>query len=358
MVHLYFWIAFLALFTFFWSGRLTLEEALLRGTVLTLFQMILVYTNLAFLMPKFYERQKYGLFIISSILLILILFLLFNFADFQVAKWVFDIPDRPLRGPKGGEREAVDALNSFARKRGNDMFKMAMRTRSLFNVSLFVSLFVISVAYRLSQIAAKKEKEAVLLRNEKLDAEMKFLKSQINPHFLFNALNNAYTLSYIKSDDAPDVILKLSDILRYIIYDCNADKVPLEKEVTYIKNYIDLQKIKGENSENIKATFKLQDTSLMIEPMLLIPFIENSFKHSHIESSDKGWVDMVLKVTSEKLEFEIKNSLPETEFTKDKVGGIGLENVKKRLSMLYPDSHQLVIKKMDGQFSVSMQIRF
>jgi LytS/YehU family sensor histidine kinase len=201
-----------------------------------------------------------------------------------------------------------------------------------------------------------KDKEAAKLKSENLHTELKFLKSQINPHFLFNALNNIYAMSMMKSKDAPKMILKLSDILRYNLYDGIQDRVPIEKEMRYIENYVSFQKLKDENIRNIAVDFEGVDGNVMIAPLILIPFVENSFKHSKIEDVSKGWINIDLKTRDDKIIFKVTNSVPETEFKKDTSGGIGLENVKRRLELIYPQRYNLVLTEDGKQFSVTLTI--
>lgn len=197
--------------------------------------------------------------------------------------------------------------------------------------------------------------EAIQLKSEKLETEMKFLKSQVNPHFLFNALNNVYTLAIIKADETPDVILRLSDMLRYMLYDCKDDVVPLQKELDYIKNYIALYQLKEDKPFNVEIDMEKVNGNVMIPPMVFIPFIENSFKHSKIEDFNQSWIKMSL-TTNGTLNFNIKNSIPQAEFTKDKIGGIGLENVKRRLELLYPNQHELEILNDGEVFDVKLVV--
>jgi len=194
------------------------------------------------------------------------------------------------------------------------------------------------------------------MKNENLQTELKFLKSQINPHFLFNALNNIYSLSYTHSEKTPEMIMKLSNMLRYMLYENNERKVSLREEITYIRHYIDFQLLKIEGSPRLQIDMDQADGSLMIEPMLFIPFIENSFKHSNIEDTKHGWIKLQLRTEGKKVYFHISNSIPARTYTKDVVGGIGLQNIRKRLELLYPGKHQLNITSHDHVFEVDLQI--
>jgi LytS/YehU family sensor histidine kinase len=160
----------------------------------------------------------------------------------------------------------------------------------------------------------------------------------------------------MQSKDAPKMILKLSDILRYNLYDGTQEMVPLEKEIRYIENYVSLHKLKDENIKNIHVNFSEVDGSVMIAPLILIPFVENSFKHSKIEDVNQGWIRIELKTLEDKISFRISNSIPESEFNKDLSGGIGLENVKRRLELIYPKRYELQISQESDKYSVELTI--
>lgn len=192
--------------------------------------------------------------------------------------------------------------------------------------------------------------------NENLQTEMKFLKSQINPHFLFNALNNIYSLSVTRSEQAPNMILKLSGMLRYVLYESNGKKVPLGKEITYIENFIDFQLLKIEGEPQVRIDFERVDQNLQVEPMLFIPFIENSFKHSNIEDLENGWMNITLETIDSRILFKIKNSIPQKAYSKDRSGGIGLQNIRKRLELLYAGKHELIIHENENAFTVHLTI--
>jgi LytS/YehU family sensor histidine kinase len=159
----------------------------------------------------------------------------------------------------------------------------------------------------------------------------------------------------IKSEKTPEMILKLSDMLRYILYDCQEEQVSLQKEIDYIRNYIDLQKLKDEHFKNIDIAISA-DGHRKVAPMLLIPFIENAFKHGDVLLTEEGWIKIYLSTDRGQLQFSIQNSIPDREYTKDKSGGIGLENVKKRLDMLYKDAYELKIDQNEKVFRVDLNI--
>jgi len=221
---------------------------------------------------------------------------------------------------------------------------------------IFISL-LISTIYHYTLANKRREQEHIQIKNQMLEAESKMLKWQINPHFLFNTLNNIYSMSQLKSDKTPDAVHRLSEMLRYVIYECNDDFVKLKQEVKYIQSYIDLILLKDENLQNVKYNFAGINPELKITPMILIPFIENSFKHSKFEDSEKSWINIELKTTGNQLNFKIENSVPDNNFTKDKVGGIGIANVKKRLHMLYQGKHSLNLKEENDIYSVELMMK-
>lgn len=222
-------------------------------------------------------------------------------------------------------------------------------------VGLLLLVVAILVVVYVRHLNKTRQREIDLM-HQNIEFEMKFLKSQINPHFLFNAMNNIYALSIIKSDRTPEMILKLSDMLRFTLYESESKKVKVGREVDYIVNFIEFQKIKMDSEPNIKVDISNCNKELMIEPMLLIPFIENSFKHGNIDNTKKGWLQVEIKTLGPMLIFQVANSLPSIAINKDVVGGIGVENVRKRLDMLYPGRYELDIKTDDSEFRVFMKI--
>jgi LytS/YehU family sensor histidine kinase len=199
----------------------------------------------------------------------------------------------------------------------------------------------------------KSEKQREELKVEKLNAELKFLKSQINPHFLFNCLNTIYSLAHKQSTQTEHAILKLSTIMRYMIYESNEDKVLLSQELKYLQDYIDIQRLRLPKDINIDYRMSGFPGSLRIEPMLLVPFVENAFKHG-ISYTEDAFIDIDIAIVDETLNLEVRNS-----HFKERVaekGGIGLQNVLKRLDMLYSNEHTIEIKEMESQFIVDLKI--
>jgi two-component system, LytTR family, sensor kinase len=350
LLHGVFWLGYLALMVFVFASRIPIEKALPRTFLFILPQIILAYVNMSWLVPKYFFKKRYlEYFLILLVLLAVFYFLMEYLAEHLLRQSI--------------ELKEISRNRSF-RPNGEPPFlrpRAASRmVRGLLSVNVLLTLAVVflSTAYKVSQFATLKEKEATQLRNANLDAELKFLKSQINPHFLFNALNNVYALSVIKSDKTPGTVLKLSEILRYLLYDCAEEKVPLLKEITYLQNYIDLQKLKDEQLGELNLNIEVADPQVMIEPMLLIPFVENSFKHSGIENPEEGWIKIDLQMSpgSRLLQFSIRNSMPQQLHSKDKTGGIGLENVRRRLQLLYPDRHELVVQQNQQEFSVILNL--
>lgn len=191
------------------------------------------------------------------------------------------------------------------------------------------------------------------LESKKSKAELALLKSQINPHFFFNTLNNLYGLTVEKSDDAPDVVLKLSDMMRYTIYMGKEDLVPLKDEVDYLINYIELQKIRYQ--KNVDIQFKHSNISeYQIAPLLYIIALENAFKHGVEKLTENAYIHISLTTDNGNILFEIENNYEQPD-SKHHVG-IGLDNLKQRLQLLYPKKHQLTIEKSDSIFKFSLNL--
>ena len=200
-----------------------------------------------------------------------------------------------------------------------------------------------------------KQEEKQMLIKANADAEIKLLKAQVHPHFLFNTLNNIYSFILAKSPQAKIMVKKLSSMLHYIIEECEQPLVLLSKEINMINDYIELEKVRYGNNLNIEMKIT-NDTNKLIAPLLMIPFIENSFKHGTSKMLANPWIKLNIEVNEGTLYFSLVNSKPEVEINATNKKGIGLNNVKKRLELLYPEKHYLQIESTKDTFIVEMQI--
>lgn len=214
----------------------------------------------------------------------------------------------------------------------------------------FTTIFV-STAFSFISLISKSEKDKVKLIEEKKNSELQALKTQINPHFIFNSLNNIYSLVYQKSDKALPAIEELSQLLRYSTKDLEKDYITIDKEITYIESLMGLEKLRIKNPEFITFEKNIQDPKAEISPMLLVPFVENTFKHG--DFNRKGF-DLKIDDLKGILHFYLRNF--KTDKQKDVTSGIGIENVRKRLEILYPKKHTLNIQETELEFIVDLKI--
>ena len=226
-----------------------------------------------------------------------------------------------------------------------------------FIVFLAISIKQVKRAFFIQQ--EKNELEKIKLNTElKLkEAELKILRAQIHPHFLFNTLNNLYGLTLEKSDEAPKLVLRLSEILDYILYRCDEKMVLLSEEIENLQNYIEIEKIRYSNKLNLETSFPEKITEYKIAPLILLPFVENSFKHGVSKFPGKAFVGVKLYLTDGILEFRVTNSKnPVSVKNENYSKGIGLKNVKKRLNFIYPEKYKLQIDDTEKTFSVNLTI--
>ncbi|MDE5418714.1 histidine kinase [Labilibaculum sp. DW002] len=337
--HILFWVLALTfwLFTMFVASsfkNIVKLEPVLMTLIFNLCFAAAVYFNLLVLIPRLFKKQRFFLYSVS--LLITISIAAF-FIDFLLVY--------PLQSFVQGE-EYFQELTFFV------WFNFAFFTFIYVGVTSFLSLmrelFVLQkISFQLKDI-----------EREKLEAELKALKAQINPHFLFNTLNNIYSLTLDKSDKAPSLVLKLSDLMRYILYDCNDRFVLLEKELDFLNNYLDLQRIRLDDKIPVQMTVKGNANSSMIAPLLFEPLIENAFKHGAFGKMNNGFVNILFNFEDkERIELVIENS-SESDWSQEdkKDSGIGIKNVIRRLELLYPEKHNLEIAEVDNLFKVSLKI--
>jgi len=336
LIHILIWgIAWFLLILFFTEGWQDPLRFVHRVLPFIASLLIIININLIYLLPELYFKRKLSQYFLTSFFLFIgIIWLLNNdLLIFSELAEKYNIPE------------------SISQRRINAQAVTWLR----YFIPLLIS-FVGSTLIELTHFANKKEKAAISIEKEKLDTEIKFLKSQINPHFLFNVLNNIYTLTVLKSDKAPDNLMRLSEMLRYMLYDTNDGKVPLQKEIDYLENYISLASLKDSRGLNIKVDLDKSQPGLMVAPLLFVPFVENAFKHSKIEDLKNGFINVSLKTKNKNIEFVIENSIPNVAFKKDKVGGVGLPNTIQRLELLYPNKHELNISDNGKVYSVYLKL--
>ncbi|MBB6459909.1 sensor histidine kinase [Flammeovirga kamogawensis] len=338
----------------FFNERFGSQYALMKTLLLIGSQIFIWQININYLLPQLLLKKKNIIYILVLFAMVIIISFLYQKIErYIIDSWKLSVREElmfPFDDPEFRNRSNRPGIKKL--KRGFKLFE------SSYNLILFSVVALASTAYKMTTYSLKQENEASSLREEKVKSEMDFLKSQVNPHFLFNVLNNIYSLSFLKSDKTPDVVLQLSDMLRYMLYDTGTATVPLQKEIDYLNNFIGLHILKDDAiKENIAIDWDIQNSNLPIAPLLFAPFIENAFKHSHIEDEINGWIKISLSSSLDgQITFKINNSKPLKKLSKDKQGGIGLENVKKRLNLQYKNKHSMAIHDSSKEYSIILNI--
>jgi LytS/YehU family sensor histidine kinase len=232
-----------------------------------------------------------------------------------------------------------------------------MKTRLYENVISDFFLVAAGAAFKLMFDYSKMQQRLAEVGKEKAVAELNFLKSQINPHFLFNSLNSVYFLIDRNNAEARGALHKFSEMLRYQLYEMNGDKIPVEKEISYLKDYIDLQKLRTDENYSVSLNSSPEVKGFSIEPLLLIPFVENAFKHISHFKDEINFIKLDLSRNNGEFHFAIENSKETVQKAKNIPGGIGLNNVKRRLELLYADKHKLEIDNGNNLFKVDLKIK-
>lgn len=335
--HIIFWLCSISLLTlifYFYDEKISFN--LIEKSIITnLFFAIAVYINLYLLIPRFLKQKNYIFYFFWLIVLLS--------ATSLSLQFLFIYPLRNILG----------ITEKYA------SFNTNLHSAYLFSTLLFVGITTFFKLIKDWLSLQDVNLKLVKIEQQKLEAELKTLKSQLNPHFLFNSLNNIYSLALVKSDKVPDLILKLSDLMRHIIYESKENFIPLEKELDFVNNFIELQRIR--TSEKTKITYQINGEipPARIAPLLFEPFIDNAFKHGlpGNENSDFITINFDFK-TQGRLTFTIENNYEEPFIQKKVNSGIGLQNVKKRLKLLYqPDDYKLVITNNDNVHLIKLELK-
>ena len=294
--------------------------------------LALAYLNLGVLVPRYLQNGKFGRFFIGAIAIALVYPLVMFVWEELILEWF------------GGNEGNIEFLENF----GDYLsYYIYLALEMVFILGTTTSL-------KLFKDLVLAQRRIQTLENKKLQAELDFLKAQINPHFLFNSINNIYVLTRVDPQKASETILKFSDLLSYQLYDCAKPEVSLRKEVEYLRNFLDLQRIRKENA-NISFEVTGEPNGIMIPPFLFITFVENAVKHGNSIRED-GYIEVKMAIQEGEIEFMAVNSkgepLPESESS-----GLGLENAKRRLELMYPSRHRLLIEDMADSFAVQLNIK-
>ena len=322
-----FWLSAFAISVFFRTSLYnSLETAFYTALTETLFFIFISYFNIHFLIKRFYEKKKFYTFVILAVVFILLISNLRYYTEVSITHLY-------------GKDFTISGILGYIAK--------------LLTSAVFLA---ISAAYYLIFKYVYLRNEQILLERDKLRAEMDFLKARINPHFLFNTLSNIHSLAFTKSDRTADMVLQLSDLMRYMLYECKAQMLPLPKEIEFIENYIELQQMKTPYEQKISIALNGEIQNINIEPLLFISFIENAVKYSNVQQD--GWIEISFKKEDTHLSFRIRNNIdPHSQNKNGENSGFGLSNIKEQLNLLYPKKHTLEITNLEGEFLVFLKIQ-
>ena len=340
VIHIAAWACFLMLpFAFFPrpQGDSFFEARYITTffVVNNLFIIAFYYLNTYLIVPKVLDQKK---FLVYSLLVLGLLIFYGCMPRIYHALFGSLIPNQPPRpGPRSGPPRSRPLVSSG-------------------NIAVFLLVFVFSTGLKVINQWLRSEQRNKEIANEKLKAELSFLKAQINPHFLFNTLNNIYALASAQSEHTATAVMKLSSIMRYVLTEARNDMVPLEKEILFTSHYIELQKMRLTDKTIINFEIKGDPIGRQIAPLLLLPFVENAFKYG-VSTRELSPIRIELEINKEWLYFRICNhkhintSLKVTDNT-----GIGISNTRRRLDLYYEDRYQLDIDDKTGEFSVHLKI--
>ncbi|HEY2726146.1 MAG TPA: histidine kinase [Parafilimonas sp.] len=284
------------------------------------------YSIVYFLAPRYLLKKKYFLFILYFFLIVL----LFDLLGIIFQYWYFNI------------------------KWSYTDFLFYWNTTIEFLNDGVISSTAVFLSFKLFKTWYLKQAEGQMLAKVNAESEMQILKTQVQPHFLFNTLNNIYAFILNKSPKANELVSNLYEIMKYMINDCNVEIISLAKDLKMIQDYIELEKVRYGKRLDIVVSIEGEYQNKMVTPLLMIPFVENSFKHGASKMLSEPWIQLTIQADEKILHFTVTNNKPPTEiFNKN---GIGLNNVKKRLELLYPQNHLLIIESTENTFTVNMQI--
>lgn len=311
---------------------------------------LIFYGNYLILIPRYFLKNLRVKFYIASLILASSLFVVSvlssNLAYNMITR---NNPTEHFEGPRDGNSQ----------ERHNErrqIFRLPFGPMHAYNYTFNALVFtVFALGLRVISRHAEIEKRQKELEKEMLNSELAFLKNQISPHFFFNTLNNIYSLIGINSKDSQDAILKLSKLMRYLLYDSEQGETRLSNEIDFMNNYIDLMRLRLSDKVKLNVSFPEKYEDISIPPLLFISVIENAFKHG-ISYREKSFIDIRMEVSKAMINFDCVNSFFKAAKESGNESGIGLENLRKRLGLLFPDSHELEIETSESTFNVRIKI--
>lgn len=328
-----FWVAYLVFSTVqfsLFSDSPELSNVIMRMLLAVWIDMGATYFTVYILFPRFLYTKKYLEFTVSFI---------FSAAAFIIMQRVLlYYISYPIFSPQ---------YLTYGFWKINPVY-------SFFNIYSVTSVFA---SFKLFRFWYENQKQKEELENQNRISELTMLKAQVSPHFLFNTLNNIDSLIVKDQEAASDSVIKLSEILRYMLYEANTDWVQLDREVFYIQSYISLQKLRIKNKDFVNFNISGETSDIKISPMILVPFVENAFKHGSKSAKGAG-IKINLLVADDFINFSVANKVHKTEnISKDQTSGIGLKNVRRRLDLIYPGNYTLVAEERNGEFLVDLRVK-
>jgi hypothetical protein len=301
--------------------------------------MVYFYSIVYWVIPRFFFRRRYVITALACLLIALLVAVLYRLNEMLLSDpYIFRF------------YKITDPAFSWGKLSGSFMTQLFRPTDFVNAVERSNVIVWIGVSLKFVQLWYERQQAA-------LQAELNFLKAQIHPHFLFNTLNNLYALARSQSKQTPEVILGLSQILRYMLYECNAEMVLLKRDVEILENYIALEKIRYEDRLELNFHRSGKVASQQIAPLLMLPLVENAFKHGVSETIDAPWINIELTMSETRLVLKVSNSKPETTDTDaGTMEKVGLSNVRKRLELLYPANYQLEFCDDEGLYIVTLEL--
>tara|TARA_R110002050_G_scaffold300364_1_gene469433 strand:+ start:43195 stop:44268 length:1074 start_codon:yes stop_codon:yes gene_type:complete len=319
------------------------SEDILRHILLILISNItLFYINYSYLVTHFLLKNKKLLYVVLVLILIMLSLIVYS----QLSP-DFKLDFKPNFKPDFN----TDFKLEFEKNKSSSFFNFKLIPPFIFNVLLIVA----GIAFRVYGEWNKNERTKKEIESQKFSTELHFLKHQLSPHFLFNSLNSIYSLTTKKSNDAPEAIITLSELMRYMLYETNSEFVSLSKELEYVQNYLKLQRLRIANNKDVTLNIHGSIRNQKIRPLLFISFIENAFKYG---TDFKGHTEVKIEIdiNAEDLKFSCINIIGNRKTDKDS-SGIGLHNTKERLEFLYPQKHELIIEEKDNRFIVNLKLK-